>query len=116
MEASGHFSPLGAYNEAADKFLLMDVARYKYPPYWADAAQLFASMGGTDLSSGSSRGYVVVAPAATAPGPKGARARSPLRILAGIVTAAFVVGALAGAAIATLVMRRRIARQASARG
>jgi hypothetical protein len=107
MEISGHFSPLGAYNEAADKFLVLDVARYKYPAYWADAAQLFKAMSGTDFVSGNSRGYLLVTRSAVAPGPKGTRARSPIRILIGFVAAAFLVGALVGAISATLVARRR---------
>ncbi|HEV3194435.1 MAG TPA: phytochelatin synthase family protein [Polyangiaceae bacterium] len=112
METSGHFSPLGAYNEAADKFLIMDVARYKYPPYWADAAQVFAAMSGTDLSSGDTRGYLVVTRSETAPGPIGARARSPLRMLVGIVAAAFALGGAVGAAVATIFARRRARRLA----
>ncbi len=112
MEVSGHFSPLGAYSESADKFLVMDVARYKYPPYWADAQQLFASMSGRDLSSGDSRGYLVATRSETAPGPIGAKARSPLRILAAIVAAAFILGALSGASIMALLARRRAHRLA----
>ena len=30
-------SPLGAYDEKADRFLILDVARYKYPPVWVTA-------------------------------------------------------------------------------
>src|SRR5260370_2446644 len=107
METSGHFSPLGAYNEAADKFLIMDVARYKYPPYWVDAAQLFTAMSGKDLSSGDTRGYLVVTRSETAPGPIAPRARSPFRMLIGIVAAAFALGGAMGAAVATLLARRR---------
>ena len=31
---SGHFSPLGGYNEAEDLVLVLDTARFKYPPHW----------------------------------------------------------------------------------
>lgn len=31
-KGGGHFSPLAAYNAKTDRFLLLDVARYKYPP------------------------------------------------------------------------------------
>ena len=34
----GHWSPLAAYHEASDSVLLMDVARYKYPPVWVPLA------------------------------------------------------------------------------
>jgi hypothetical protein len=30
----GHMSPLAAYDARADRFLLLDVSRYKYPAYW----------------------------------------------------------------------------------
>jgi hypothetical protein len=56
----GHISPVAAYNEAADRFLILDVARYKYLPSWATAEQLFAAMNTPDSSSGKTRGYVIV--------------------------------------------------------
>jgi hypothetical protein len=31
-ERGGHISPLAAYDAAADRFLTLDVSRYKYPP------------------------------------------------------------------------------------
>jgi hypothetical protein len=56
----GHFSPLAAYNGDADDLLLMDVARYKYPPFWVDADLLWRAMTTTDTSSGRHRGFIVV--------------------------------------------------------
>jgi hypothetical protein len=56
----GHFSPLAAYNGTADELLLMDVARYKFPPFWVDTDLLWAAMATTDTSSGRHRGYIVV--------------------------------------------------------
>ena len=44
----GHFSPLGAYHEKTDSFLIMDVAKYKYPPVWVGAATLYAAMATPD--------------------------------------------------------------------
>ena len=44
----GHFSPLAAYNAKADRFLLLDVARYKYPPVWVKTATLFNAMNTVD--------------------------------------------------------------------
>ena len=59
QEGYAHFSPISAYNKEADKFLLMDVARYKYPPVWVPADALFASMN-TTTSANESRGWVVL--------------------------------------------------------
>jgi hypothetical protein len=56
----GHFSPLAAYNGAADELLLMDVARYKYPPFWVDTDLLWDAMATIDTSSGRHRGYILV--------------------------------------------------------
>ena len=44
----GHFSPLGAYHEKTDSFLIMDVAKYKYPPVWVGAATLYGAMATPD--------------------------------------------------------------------
>jgi hypothetical protein len=56
----GHFSPLAAYHEETDSFLVMDVARYKYPPFWVDADLLWQAMATTDTVSGRHRGYIVI--------------------------------------------------------
>ena len=45
---SGHFSPVGAYAEREDSFLIMDVAKYKYPPAWVSVAKLYASLATVD--------------------------------------------------------------------
>lgn len=60
----GHMSPLAAYDASSDRFLLLDVARYKYPPVWVRTEQLFAAMN-TTSDSGESRGWVVVTPPST---------------------------------------------------
>ncbi|KAL3816895.1 hypothetical protein ACHAXA_006971 [Cyclostephanos tholiformis] len=44
----GHFSPLGAYHVATDSFLVMDVAKYKYPPVWVGADTLYGAMATVD--------------------------------------------------------------------
>jgi hypothetical protein len=44
----GHFSPIGAYNEENDSFLILDVSKYKYPPVWASFAQIYHSMSTID--------------------------------------------------------------------
>ncbi|KAF0695599.1 Aste57867_13639 [Aphanomyces stellatus] len=56
----GHFSPIGGYNAASDMVLLMDVARFKYPPHWVSLPLLLQSMQQIDASSGLPRGYVLL--------------------------------------------------------
>lgn len=60
LDGGGHISPVAAYNEEADRFLILDVARYKYLPSWATASQLYAALNTPDSSSGKTRGYVTV--------------------------------------------------------
>ena len=60
-ERGGHISPLAAYDAETDRFLILDVARYKYPPVWATAADLFAAMNTPDADNGNrTRGFVVI--------------------------------------------------------
>ena len=56
----GHFSPLAAYNGRTDDLLVLDVARYKFPPFWVDTDLLWRAMATTDTSSGRHRGYILV--------------------------------------------------------
>ncbi|MEO6018554.1 MAG: phytochelatin synthase family protein [Polaromonas sp.] len=56
----GHWSPLAAYHPASDSVLVMDVARYKYPPLWVSVRELFAGSQTVDTVSGKSRGIVVI--------------------------------------------------------
>lgn len=61
QERGGHISPLAAYDKESDRFLILDVARYKYPPVWVTAADLFAAMNTPDADNGNrTRGYVLV--------------------------------------------------------
>ena len=57
---AGHFSPIAAYNSQADRFLILDVARYKYPPVWVQADVLWLALATTDLVSGTSRGALFI--------------------------------------------------------
>lgn len=57
---TGHYSPIGAYNEENDMVLVLDVARFKYPPYWVDAEQLWEAMCSIDPETNQSRGFFVV--------------------------------------------------------
>jgi hypothetical protein len=60
QEGGGHFSPLVAYDRASDSFLILDVARYKYPPAWASFEDLDASMKMVDPDTGLSRGVLIL--------------------------------------------------------
>ena len=60
-QIGGHISPLGAYDEKSDRFLILDVARYKYPPVWVKTADLFDAMNTPDSDNDNkTRGYVLV--------------------------------------------------------
>ncbi len=107
LEASlaGHYSPIAAYHEGSDRFLMLDVARYKYPPAWIPAAQLYAAMKTTDLDSSKSRGFIQVRAAAGTSAPSPIPSHSKLLPIAiGIVLFFFSLGALVG----SLVTRRRM--------
>jgi hypothetical protein len=56
----GHYSPVAAYDAATDRFLILDVARYRYPPVWVPATRLWNAMEAVDSDSGRSRGFVVI--------------------------------------------------------
>lgn len=61
QQKGGHFSPLAAYDKESDRFLILDVARYKYPPVWVKADELFAAMNTKDSDNNDkSRGYVLI--------------------------------------------------------
>lgn len=38
---TGHFSPIGGYHRKKDMVLLLEVARFKYPPHWIPLPMLF---------------------------------------------------------------------------
>lgn len=58
QETGGHISPIAAYNEETDRFLILDVSRYKYPPVWVKAADLWQAIATVDSDSGKTRGFV----------------------------------------------------------
>ena len=58
----GHFSPLAAFHEATDQVLLLDVARFKYAPYWVSVTSLYCSMIPVDAATGKSRGWFIMHP------------------------------------------------------
>jgi hypothetical protein len=62
QQTGGHISPLAAYDAKEDRFLILDVARYKYPPVWVKASDLFDAMNTTDKDNDNkTRGYVLIA-------------------------------------------------------
>ena len=61
QQIGGHISPLAAYDAEADRFLILDVARYKYPPVWVKASDLFDAMNTKDaVNDNLTRGYVLI--------------------------------------------------------
>jgi hypothetical protein len=52
----GHFSPIGGYHKARDLVLILDTARFKYPPHWVPLPGLHAAMGLLDKVTGKARG------------------------------------------------------------
>ncbi|HEX2136890.1 MAG TPA: phytochelatin synthase family protein [Microvirga sp.] len=61
QDRGGHISPLAAYDAETDRFLVLDVSRYKYPPVWVEAAALYAAMNTTDSDNQNrTRGFVLV--------------------------------------------------------
>lgn len=57
----GHFSPIGGYHAGRDLVLLLDVARFKYPPHWVSLADLWQAMQCLDSQTGMARGYLLLA-------------------------------------------------------
>eukprot|EP00842_Homolaphlyctis_polyrhiza_P001401 jgi/Hompol1/2261/HPOL_005913-RA len=55
---SGHFSPIGGYNDEERQVLILDVARFKYPPYWVSIDRLWDAMHPIDPSTQKPRGYI----------------------------------------------------------
>jgi hypothetical protein len=56
----GHISPLGAYDAANHRALVMDVDRQWYEPYWVSSETLLAGMATRDKSASQNRGYIWV--------------------------------------------------------
>ena len=68
----GHFSPIAGFDAATDQALVLDTARFKYPPHWMPVDLLFAAMQERDADSGDSRGWMLVAAASKAALPSAA--------------------------------------------
>jgi len=57
---TGHFSPLGGFHHERDLTLILDVARFKYPPHWVSAERLWEAMRSIDPTTGKSRGWLTL--------------------------------------------------------
>ncbi|KAI9202248.1 Phytochelatin synthase-domain-containing protein [Polychytrium aggregatum] len=56
----GHFSPIGAYHPEKNMVLVLDVARFKYPSYFASVDQLYEAMRAVDKETRLPRGYFML--------------------------------------------------------
>lgn len=56
----GHFSPIAAYYE--DYVLVLDVARFKYAPYWVKMDDLYDAMKLCDEATNQPRGWFILEP------------------------------------------------------
>ncbi len=56
----GHFSPIGGYDAARDRLLILDVYRVELEPYWVPAERLFEGMATINRADGEPRGYLTV--------------------------------------------------------
>ncbi|KAF5738976.1 Glutathione gamma-glutamylcysteinyltransferase 3 [Tripterygium wilfordii] len=57
---TGHFSPVGGYHAESDMVLILDVARFKYPPHWVPLTLLWEAMDTTDEATGQRRGFMII--------------------------------------------------------
>lgn len=57
---AGHFSPIGGYHAERDLALVLDVARFKYPPHWISAERLWHAMQPIDPGTKRARGWMVL--------------------------------------------------------
>lgn len=61
---SGHFSPVGGYHHERDLVLILDVARFKYPPHWVSVDRLWKATQPSDPATGRPRGGLILRPRA----------------------------------------------------
>lgn len=54
----GHFSPIAAYHD--DHVLILDVARFKYAPYWVSLSLLYEAMKPPDKATAQPRGWFLL--------------------------------------------------------
>ena len=72
----GHFSPIAAYHPPTDSCLVLDVARFKYTPYWVTVKDLYDAMIPPDKATGKSRGWILMYPPRSNNKSKGGKRRT----------------------------------------
>lgn len=60
QSGDGHYSPIGGYHRGRDLALILDVARFKYPPHWAPLSAVWEAMQPEDPITRRPRGYFVL--------------------------------------------------------
>lgn len=60
QSGDGHFSPIAAYHASTDRALVLDTARFKYPPHWIPVDLLFSAMAQQDPATGRPRGWLLL--------------------------------------------------------
>jgi glutathione gamma-glutamylcysteinyltransferase len=56
----GHYSPIGAFHMKKGYVLVLDVARFKYPPYWVKIQDMWDAMAVNDKATNQPRGYFLI--------------------------------------------------------
>lgn len=64
---TGHFSPIGGYHKGSDMALILDTARFKYPPHWVPLQLLWEAMNYEDPATGYPRGFMLISKLQRAP-------------------------------------------------
>jgi len=62
----GHFSPIAGYCAETDRLLILDVARFKYPPHWCPVEVMYEALKPIDKDTGKSRGWCLLTSADSA--------------------------------------------------
>mmetsp|Transcript_105440 Transcript_105440/g.308272 ORF Transcript_105440/g.308272 Transcript_105440/m.308272 type:complete len:428 (+) Transcript_105440:86-1369(+) len=60
QSGDGHYSPIGAYHRGRSLALVLDTARFKYPPHWLPVEKLWEALLLQDSGTCRSRGYAVL--------------------------------------------------------
>jgi hypothetical protein len=68
IDRSGHYAPVGGFDEAAGRVLILDPDRRGFGPYWVSEDRLLAGLATLDASCSQSRGYLSITIAGAGPG------------------------------------------------